>query len=268
MILTARPVPQEDALQYLVSALKKGRTPNYGYDLYIRDVIHQYVLTEERTNRGNEPVDLRVKEISPSFLAAAWELARRGVIRPGVSSLGAQSTDEGGAGSGYSVTPFGRQWLAESNDSFVPTEPERFGRLLEPYKERFGQGFHQRAQEAIRCYGAHAYLACCVMCGAAAESVLLALATRKAGEEPQVLQTYRAANGRTKIENLILGKARLSVQTTFRGLTDVMKYWRDESAHGTTSAISDVEALTSASLLLRLAQYASEQWDELTRSDA
>jgi hypothetical protein len=105
------------------------------------------------------------------------------------------------------------------------------------------------------------------MCGAAAESVLLSLAIAKTGNEAQMLQMYRAANGRTKIENLLLGKVRQTVQTTFRGLTDVMKYWRDESAHGTTSSISDIEALASATLLLRFAQYASEQWEELTRSD-
>jgi len=63
-----------------------------------------------------------------------------------------QSAEPGSAGSGYSVTPFGTQWLSESNaDLFVPTEPERFGGLLDPFKNRFGPAFHERAQEAIRC---------------------------------------------------------------------------------------------------------------------
>jgi hypothetical protein len=95
MIPAARPVRQEDALQYLASALKNGQAPNYGYDLYVRGVMREYVQAEQHSNRDNETLERRVREISPIFLAAAWELARRGIIRPGVRILGAQSTDEG-----------------------------------------------------------------------------------------------------------------------------------------------------------------------------
>jgi hypothetical protein len=268
----AQPVQQEDALKYLISALRKDRPHNtgyadYGYDLYLPNVIREYVSTEEhiREDAGDGRNDRRMREISPNFFAAAWELSRRGIIRPGVRILGAQSTQDGGAGAGYSVTPFGRQWLAEADDTFVPTEPERFGQLIAPFKGRLGPGFHQRAQQAIRCYGAHAYLACCVMCGAAAESILLSLAIAKTGDEGEILQRYRAANGRSKIENLVVGKARRPIQTAFLGFTDVLKYWRDESAHGTSSTISDVEAYTSLAVLLRFAQYAQDQWSELTQ---
>ncbi|PIU85249.1 MAG: hypothetical protein COS67_08910 [Deltaproteobacteria bacterium CG06_land_8_20_14_3_00_44_19] len=42
---------------------------------------------------------------------------------------------DGGAGNGYSITPFGHIWLKEGGqDDFVPTEPERFGEILEKYK--------------------------------------------------------------------------------------------------------------------------------------
>ena len=44
--------------------------------------------------------------------------------------------------------------------------------MLAAFQNRFGAGFQERGQEAARCYGAHAYLDCCVMSGAAAESVL------------------------------------------------------------------------------------------------
>ena len=175
---------QEEAVKYLVSALRKQRPHNtgysdYGYDLFVPHVIREYVTTEEglREHVDGGKQHRRMTELSPLFLAAAWELCRRGIIRPGVKVLGAQSTDEGAAGNGFSVTPFGRKWLEEADkDTFVPSEPERFGQLLAPFRDRFGPGFNERAQQAVRCYGAHAYLACCAMCGAAAESILLALA--------------------------------------------------------------------------------------------
>jgi hypothetical protein len=89
--------------------------------------------------------------------------------------------------------PFGAQGAAESRrDDFVSTEPQRFAQMLAPYIKRFGPGFHERAQEAVRCYGAHAYLAWCAMCGASAESILLAAAIAKRGEQ-QVLKTYASA---------------------------------------------------------------------------
>jgi hypothetical protein len=71
--------------------------------------------------------------------------------------------------------------------------------MLEPYREKFGPSFHQRVQEAIRCYGAHAYLACCAMCVAAAESALLSIVIAKVNDENDILVKYRSANGRKKL---------------------------------------------------------------------
>jgi len=266
---------EEDALKHLISALRKSGAPratdasNYGYDVYLPNVIREFVIAErgQAGNRinPNDPVEIKVRELSPGFLAAAWELCRRGIIRPGIRTFGDQATDAGSAGCGYSITPFGRVWLSEARtDDFVPTEPERFGRLLAPYENRFGPGFHERAQQAIRCYGAHAYLACCAMCGAAAESILLAIAIAKTADEPLVLKDYRAANGRSKIEALILGKARQQLQTGLRAFTEPLKYWRDESAHGLASTLKDEHAYTALAMLLRFAQFSNDNWNELT----
>src|SRR5450759_5245900 len=226
----AQPVQQEDALKYLISALRKDRPHNtgyadYGYDLYLPNVIREYVSTEEhiREDAGDGRNDRRMREISPNFFAAAWELSRRGIIRPGVRILGAQSTQDGGAGAGYSVTPFGRQWLAEADDTFVPTEPERFGQLIAPFKGRLGPGFHQRAQQAIRCYGAHAYLACCAMCGASAESIILAAAIAKEKDKKEILKKYSSANGRRVIENILIGKVRSQVQNDYKSYSTLLK---------------------------------------------
>jgi hypothetical protein len=266
---------EEDALKYMIAALRKGSAyhasgySNFGYDLYLTNLMRQYAIDEEGNGvRSSETLgraEHRIRELSPLFLAAAWELCRRGINRPGVKTIGAQSTDDGSAGNGYSVTPFGKTWLAEAHaDDFVPTEPERFGRLLAPYKERFGPGFHDRAQQAVRCYGAHAYLACCAMCGAAAESVLLSVAIAKTGDEAAVLKEYRSANGRSKVENLILGKSPQQLQTGLKAFSESLKYWRDESAHGLASSISDEQAYTSLAMMLRLAQFATDNWKELT----
>jgi hypothetical protein len=185
-------------------------------------------------------------------------------LRPGVTHYGAQATPDGGAGNGYSITPFGHIWLKEGGqDDFVPTEPERFGEILEKYKSKFGAGFHERAQQAIRCYGAHAYLACCAMCGASAESIILAAAIAKERDEEGILKKYSSANGRRTIETILIGKGRKQIQDDYKAYSTLLKYWRDEAAHGKASNINDNEAYTSLALLLRLAMLINDNWDEL-----
>lgn len=262
---------QEDALKFILNWLRAGgrsEYPNYGYDMYVPNVLREYVRSSGEcpdTPEGHK----HLKAASPVFFDAAWELCRRGIIRPGVQMIGAQSTDEGSAGSGFSVTPFGRQWLSEATeDNWVPTEPGRFAEMLEPFRDRFGPGFYSRAQEAIRCYGAHAYLACCAMCGAAAESVLLATAIAKTGDEEKVLKAYATAKGRLNVESMVLGQAREELKREFRGLTGLLKYWRDDAAHGSPSTIAENEAYTSLAMLLRYASFAHQNWAELTSVSA
>jgi hypothetical protein len=205
-----------------------------------------------------------LKELSPVFYDACWELCRRGILRPGIKHYGAQATPEGASGNGYTITPFGRIWLNEGGqDDFVPTEPERFGEILEKYKSKFGPGFHERAQQAIRCYGAHAYLACCVMCGASAESIILAASIAKEKDEEKILKIYSSANGRRKIENILIGKIRKQLHDDYKTYSTLLKYWRDEAAHGRASKIVDNEAYTSLILLLRLSMFINDNWNEL-----
>jgi len=256
----------DDATALLIRFLRNpeyGNHSRYGYDFYIPNLLRQYL---ERQGIRHQEQEEKLREYMTAFYAAAWELCRRGIIRPGVREFGAQSTDAGNAGDGYSLTPFGQQWLKEAEkDDFVPTEPGRFAEMLAPYKNRFGPGFHERAQEAIRCYGAHAYLACCAMCGASAESIILATAIAKDNEE-NILKIYASASGRHRIENLLVGKARKQIQNEYGGYTSLLKYWRDESAHGCASEIKENEAYTSLALLLRLAAFVSDNWDELIKN--
>jgi hypothetical protein len=259
------PIAYEDAMELLVRWLRNldhGSFGSYGYEVYLPALVRTY-LRQQRVNPIQE--EQQAYELISDFYAPAWDLCRRGILRPGIRKYGAQATPDGSSGNGYSITPFGRQWLSDvDRDTFVPTEPERFGQMLARYRERFGPGFQERGQEAIRCYGAHAYLACCAMCGAAAESILLATAIGKTGGEERVLHEYASANGRRKVENIILGQAQAGLQGEYRGYISLLKYWRDEASHGKPSAITDNEAFTALALLLRFAAFVNDRWEELT----
>ena len=74
---------------------------NYGYDLYIPNIIRAF-MREQGINEYD--AEKYIPTLSSSFYAAAWELCRRGILRPGISRYGAQSTDDGNAGNGYSIT--------------------------------------------------------------------------------------------------------------------------------------------------------------------
>jgi hypothetical protein len=167
---------------------------------------------------------------------------------------------------GYSLTAAGREWIAQADElSFIPMQPGRFGQIIERFRGRFGDGYFQRAQEAAKCHSATAYLASCVMSGAAAESILLSVAVAKAKDEQEVLGIYRAGGGRKKIENMITEKLNKGLATRFTTAMELLKYWRDEAAHGVASDIQEFEAYDAMSRLLRLAHLADDHWDELTR---
>ena len=260
----------EDALKMLIDF---ARNPNYqhsvqyGYDIYLPSLLMVY-LRETGQGQGHDDYQIVWQKWSPLFYEAAWELCRRGILRPGIRQAGQQATDDGNGGNGYSITGFGKIWLSEADkDSFVPTEPERFGKLLAKYRNRFGEGYQERGQQAIRCYGAHTYLACCVMCGAAAESILLATVIAKEGDEEKILNQYTQRDGRHKIESLLFGKAKKHLQDKYRPFGDLLKHWRDESGHGKVSNIGEEEAFTALDLLLRSAQIMNDNWDELTKRD-
>jgi hypothetical protein len=272
MILDAKPhgqsgkesLHQEDAMRFIVDTMAKNpeEFKNYGYDVYMTRAAERYVASVENIREHSE-AQRRMYEISPTFFDAAWELCKRGIVRPGIRSWGEQMTDDGSAGNGFSLTPFGRNWLqSEERHLYVPTEPERFAELLENYKTRFGAGFHQRAQEALRCYNANAHLASCVMSGAAAESILLAVAFL-VKDETTVLKEYNSSRGRKKVEDIILrGKDELRAE--LMNHLFLLKYWRDNSAHGATTPISEREAFTALAILLRLAQFVEDNWTRLT----
>jgi hypothetical protein len=204
-----------------------------------------------------------VADLSPSFLEAAWYLCRRGILRPGIKKFGAQP--DGGTGNGYCVTTLGRRWIEEGAPAVFVANPDRLSQLFDKLSEQLGPGFLQRASEAVQCYAFGAYIGCCAMCGAAAESTLLAVAIAKSGDERITLTTYRAAAGTRKVVESVVGQASQSIADPFRRSAELLSYWRNEAAHGLASTISEIEAHEALARLLRFAHLATEKWGELTR---
>ena len=83
--------------------------------------------------------------------------------------------------------------------------------------------------------------------------------------EEEVLKAYASFVGRSRVENMVIGKANELIKREYRGYSSLIKYWRDESAHGKVSGINDNEAYTSIALLLRFAKFVNDNWDELIR---
>jgi len=262
-----RTLHRDDAARFLQTVLreepdivKKERN-----DVWVPKVVAAYL----RKTTG-EPIaedDPSLFEFYPAFHDAAWDLARQGVLRPSaiypdgvILPMGVQR------GAGYCLTEAGRARLAELADQpWVPVDPSRYSEALKRFSGNLGPGFEQRSYEAARSYDAGNYLACCAMCGAAAESILLAIAIAKSRDEGATLATYRTANGRRKVVESVVGQARQTIAEPFRSATGLLSFWRDEAAHGLASTISEIEAHEALARLLRFAQYATDNWDELTR---
>lgn len=258
----------DDAIEFIVDFIRNPR-PLSGYSAGSYDITLQIILIfylrefENCPEYVQQPQDFPGgREISSVFYEAAWELCRRGVLRPSVRSLGLQGSTDG---SGYSITAVGRRWVERDESPLLLGGPDRISKLFEKLSNRFGSGFLERASEATHCHYFHQYVACCAMCGAAAESILLAVAVAKQGNEEAVLRAYRAASGRQKITDLIIGGARQTIKEHFKTGTSLLSFWRDEAAHGQASTISEIEAHEALGRLIRFAQFVTGNWDELTK---
>src|SRR5262249_19970960 len=145
--------------------------------------------------------------LSPFFYDAAWGLCRRGVLRPGIKDMSGAGPVNGASAEGYNLTAVGRSWIEQGVPDVLLVDPDRLSQLFDKLSPRFGPGFLQRANEAVRCHRFGAYLGCCAMCGAAAESILLAVAVAKSGDERATLATYQTAKGRRRVIESVVGQA-------------------------------------------------------------
>jgi hypothetical protein len=268
----------DEALQRIIGWLNNPKRntdpmsrPNYGHDLYIPNVIQECLAEVQQQDVQRDPVQ-GMRSYHPDgetgsepFYNAVWSLCTRGILRPDPTRSNNRYDNGEVVGAGFAITNFGKQWLTEASGyECLPVEYGRFSQLLAGHSARFGTAYQLRGQEAVSCYRAHTYLACCVMCGAATESILLKLAIVKTGNEERVLREYRTAKGRTAIENLLLSNQNSYIRQELPNYTNLLKYWRDDAAHGENVSIGEGEAFTSLILLLRFAQFADDRWEEIT----
>jgi len=241
----------EDAAAFIVDFIAKPRATafysDYGYDVYMPNVVATYIAEVKKIPQHlirDHPLS---RELTPFFFDAAWELCRRGVLRPGVPNSGNADNR------GFAVTNIGRSWIVSGALMPILLDTMRLNELFASLSDRLGMGFLQRANEAARCHSFGANLAACAMCGAAAESIVLAVATAKTRDSSGVLKTYLAAQGRKKTVDGIIYGVRAGIADTFKAATSLLSYWRDEAAHGIASEISEIEAhtLSGASFGLR-----------------
>jgi hypothetical protein len=61
----------------------------------------------------------------------------------------------------------------------------------------------------------------------------------------------------------MIGKKPPHIQREFKGVNELLKYWRDCSAHGRAFRITANQSHLSLMFLLKFALFASENWDEL-----
>jgi hypothetical protein len=164
---------------------------------------------------------------------------------------------------GYSITGFGHKWLADP-ERRAYGDPSRWSEILLSFEPKYGSGFAQRAIEAVRCYRTRNDLAACAMAGAAAESILLAVAIAKVGDEAKVLNVYTGPRGRSSVTEQVVSGVKKSTTSQFEAALKSLHYWRDEAAHGKATTISDIESWASLIQLLQLARLCSDRWAELT----
>jgi hypothetical protein len=105
-----------DAAAFIVDFLQTPRPDDgystYGYEIYLPHVIAAYVKESEPVGPGFNPHrSPRIAELSPDFYEAAWDLCRRGILRPGIRRASEQATLDGASGNGYCLTTFGRTWI-------------------------------------------------------------------------------------------------------------------------------------------------------------
>jgi len=197
------------------------------------------------------------------FYDAAWELCRIGVLGPGEFAPRGTSMPKA-FGDGYVLTKFGREWVKQASQRPI-IDPSRLAQVLQTFSRHFGEGYAQRATEAVATYRTANHLAACVMAGAAAESILLALSIAKKKDEAKVLAEYSSSGGRRRVTKALTQGVSASVAAQLETALQVLHYWRDDAGHGTLTTISEIEAHNSLTQLLRLAQFTSDHWDVLTR---
>ncbi len=263
----------EDALRFLIESLRRspvaferGDHPA-SFDIWIPKVVEAFLRASSVESGGNPEYSHR-EEFAPvwtAFYDAAWQLCQRGIFRLALKRPQGMGSHALPLGDGYSLTESGRGWLRRAEPQYFPTEPSRYVGVLERPARILGAGFLQRAAEAAGCYETANYLACCAMCGAAAESILLSIAIAKTENSGLVRRTYMKRDGRRSVTRLIFGtQGSSALEARFLTGLNLLSYWRDEAAHGQYSTIVALESYDALGRLLHLSNLAWDHWTDLT----
>jgi hypothetical protein len=260
-----------EALTRTVSWLRAlaERSPGE-FRLSLRQLLNEEILSangeeRERQRDGDGrflPTEPQVHINTEPYFVAAWQLARMGILAPvpaiRINEGDITQRDE------FVLTEQGRGWLSDSSvDPVLPAEQTRFKNALDAQAPRYGKVFRDRAIEALRCYNAHCFYACCVMCGAAAEAILLEVAAAKADDRTGVEADLRTAKGRDKLLNRIKSQRNAFEQKALDQFIDLTAYYRDDAAHGIDAPIDEEAAHLALVTLLRLARFVGDRWDVL-----
>jgi hypothetical protein len=84
----------DEAIARTIDTLRAHRAKQYGYDLFPPQVARAFV--ERQQNIRDADRATAALEITPIFMDAAWELCRRGLVRPGVKNINEQAVSETG----------------------------------------------------------------------------------------------------------------------------------------------------------------------------
>lgn len=267
----------EDAIKFFIERLRANPDAfinRVGRDVLFDVTIESAVTIFLREAHPQEPRlfsdpeasrDERFWSVWLAFYDAAAELCRRGIFRVGEKLPMGRGGPRYTLSDGYSITATGCEWLSRATARYIPTAPSRYLDSLGKPGKVLGPGFLQRAGEAAGCHASENHLACCAMCGAAAESALLAIADAKIGDPEQVQREYRKSHGRQNVTKLIFGSSPTStLGNQFESAFNLLTYWRDEAAHGGPSTITQVQAYDALDRLLRLGFFAWDNWQALT----
>ncbi len=255
---------QSYILRHTKTEIQKGKhygqlSANDVYDMEVDFILNKFVSQ----CLPDLPVNERLKYKS-MFSDALWDLSQRGILKLGRNFFNQNQPLGEMVGGVFSLTEYGRRWIEGFDDSsIVPAYPDAFIQTFDKYQSLYGGNFFRRAQEAVRCFQSRNYLACCVMCGAASESILLSMAFEKIGQV-EALKLYNQTSGRRNLKNALLKDIKPNyIQDQYDKFTSLIDFWRDQSGHGHDSDINADEAYISLVTLLRFATFIKTHQNEI-----
>lgn len=268
------PIGVEEAFAHVTRWLRQhykisdAATAEAEFQFSVRGVVKQLI-----TDQNREAIDAHLSTERPfvdhdlthgieSFNVVFWELVRRGVAVPALSFR--PDTQPQLEPDHFRLTPYGHDWVRGLPQfDVLPSDFSRFGAQLSAHDARFGPLYTARAQEALRCYRAHLYLASCTMAGAAAEAIALVLATAKTGDAEQVRTEYGGNKGTKKLKDRLVYGLNGYLQREIESFLSLLSYWRAQAAHAAVEDYDEPIAFTAMLLLLRFAHTADTRWADI-----